>query len=106
MMKKANRGFTLTELMIVVTIIAIVVVIGWLFVAKTVCQGNFWFDDVSVLRELQVDHPSTARLLKTQRNVLDDSVILVENNDGTKQEYCLDSSILFNYKFSDCANSK
>lgn len=103
MMGKINQGFTLIELMVVIVAIVMIVIVGWVFAIKIVCQGNFWFDDASVFREIQIDHPDTARLLKTQRNIFDDSTFLVENKDGTRREHCLDTSIMWDYTFSDCA---
>lgn len=105
-MKSTNQGFTLIELTVVIAFIAIIVIVGWVFAIKTVCQGNFWFDDESVFREIQIEHPDAARLLKSQRNIFDDSRILVENKDGTRREHCLDTSIMWNYTFSDCAKQK
>jgi len=105
-MKKYHRGFTFIELLIVLAIIFLFVGIGWFFVLKTICQGNFWFQTGGALRELRVSHPNVEKVLVTQRNVFDQSVFLVENKDGTRKEYCLDTSILFNYDFSDCEVKK
>ncbi len=105
-MKSHNRGFTLIELLTVFVIIFIIVVVGWVFAIKTVCQGNFWFQTDSALRELQVSHSSVSKILTTQRNIFDKSVLQVENKDGSRKEYCLDTSILFNYEFSECPANK
>lgn len=105
-MKNRNRGFTLIEVFIVFGIIFIIVVVGWVFAIKTVCQGNFWFQTDSALRELQVSHQDVSKVLTTQRNIFDKSVLLVENKNGSRKEYCLDTSILFNYEFSECPANK
>ena len=100
-MKKYNRGYTLIELLIVIAVVGI-----WFFGVKLVYQGNFWFQTESALRELQATHSSVAKVLTTQRNIFDKSVLLIENKDGSRKEYCLDTSILFNYDFSDCSAKK
>lgn len=103
-MKKHNRGYTLIELMIVIAIVAILVV--WFVGVKVICQGNFWFQTESALRELQASHSTVSKVLTTQRNIFDKSVLLIENKDGSRKEYCLDTSILFNYEFSECPANK
>lgn len=99
---KKNRGFTLVELLIVFLIGALLIVGIWGFGVMTICQGNFWFVEDSVLRELRVDHQNVTKVLKVERNVFSDSVILVENRDGSRSTYCLDTDILWNFKFSEC----
>ncbi|MFC1720749.1 prepilin-type N-terminal cleavage/methylation domain-containing protein [Patescibacteria group bacterium] len=99
---KRSTGFTLVELIIVIVIIVIVVLGGYVFLMKTVCQGNFWFSGSSVLRELQLNHPNVVKVLKTERNVFDNSVITVEDKEGVRQKHCLDTDILWNYDFPAC----
>lgn len=100
-MLKKNNGFTLLELLIPLLIMAIIVVGVYVFLLKTVCQGNFWYAESSVLRELRVDHPNVTEVLKTRRNVFSKSVITVREGDEN-HDYCLDTSILWNYEFSEC----
>ena len=100
-MKKHNRGFTLSELMIVIVILGV-----WFLSVKVIFQGNFWFQTESALRELQASHSTVSKVLTTQRNIFDKSVLLIENKDGSRKEYCLDTSIMFNYEFSECSTAK
>jgi hypothetical protein len=98
-MKKHNRSFTLTELVFVI----IVAISGvWFIGVKMIFLGNFWFQTESALRELQATHPTVSKVLRTQRNIFDPSVLLIENKDGSRNTYCLETSILFNYEFSEC----
>lgn len=100
-MLKRNDGFTLVELMIVIAIIAVIVIGGYVIMLKTICQGNFWYSEDGILKELKIDHPQITEVLKTTRNVFDKSIILVMEN-GEKTEYCLDTNIMWNYEFSKC----
>lgn len=106
-MKNRDRGYTLIELLIAFAIVGILgILIIWFIGVKVICQGNFWFDKESALQELQVSHPDVSKILMSERNVFDKSVLLVENKDGSKKEYCLDTSIMFNYDFSECRADK
>jgi len=98
-MLKRNDGFTLIELLIVIAIIGILA--ACLLGVAVACGGNFWYSNDGVLRELKTDHPKVTEVLKTKRNVFDESVITVKEN-GVNHDYCLDSSIFWNYKFSEC----
>jgi len=99
-MLKRNGGFTLIELLIAVAVIGIVVV-GF-FGIGVVYHGNYWYSNDSVLQELKVDYPETTEVLKTKRNVFAKSVITVREN-GVNRDFCLDTNVLQNYKFSDCS---
>ncbi len=98
---KLQKGFTLIELLVVVCVVGFVVFYG-LFIL-TFCQGNYWYTEEGVLRELAIDHPEVAKIVKTERNVYADSVITAEQKDGQKVDYCLDTSVLWNYHFSKCS---
>lgn len=100
-MLRSNDGFTSTELMRVMAIIAIIGGILFFVFAKIVCQGNFWYTEKSVLEELKVDYPQISSILKTKRNFFDDSVIIVREADENKT-YCLDTDAMWNYDFSPC----
>lgn len=100
-MKKHNRGVTLIELMIVIAILGV-----WFLVVRVIFQGNFWFQTESVLRELQASQSNVAKVLTTHRSIFKKSVLLIENKDGSRKEYCLDTSVLFNYEFSECPANK
>ena len=99
-MLKRNEGFTLIELLIVIVIVGVLVV--WMLGAKVICQGNFWYSDDGVLRELKADHPKVTELLKTKRNVFAKSIITVKEG-GVNHDYCLDTDVLWNYEFSECS---
>jgi hypothetical protein len=90
--------------MLIVFMVGVIlaIVIMWGLVISTVFKGNFWFSEDSVLRELRVDRTEAVRVLKTERNVYSDSVITVENKDGSRADYCLDSDVLWNYSLSTC----
>ncbi len=102
-MLKKNNGLTLAELLITALMISIIILSGYVFLVKTVCQGNFWYTETGVLKELQIDHPNITAVLKTTRYVFHKSVITVKE-DGKKRNYYLDTSILWNYEFSECQN--
>lgn len=92
-----KRGFTLIELIIVIAVI--VIIIGWFGAGGIILKGNYWFTEESVLKELRIDYPNVSSILKTERNVYSYSKILVENKDGSRAIFLLDSNVLFNYKF-------
>ncbi len=98
-MLRKKDGYTLIELSIVIAIIAIM--IGLLSIFVIACKGNFWYTEAGVLKELQIDHPNVIRVLKTEKNIFDESVITVKEGDAIK-DYCLDTSIIWNYEFVEC----
>ncbi len=98
-MLQKKDGYTLIELSITIVIIAFV--IGLLSIFVIVCKGNFWYTEAGVLKELRIDHPGVIRVLKTKKNIFDESVITVKEGNETK-DYCLDTSIMWNYKFVKC----
>jgi prepilin-type N-terminal cleavage/methylation domain-containing protein len=103
-MKKYYRDYNLIELMCVIGIVAILIV--WFLGVIVIGEGNYWFQTESALRELQASHSTVSKVLTTQRNIFDKSVLLIENKNGSRKEYCLDTSIMFNYEFSECPANK
>jgi prepilin-type N-terminal cleavage/methylation domain-containing protein len=93
---RSQQGFTLIELMIVIILISCIT--G----AVAVCSGNMWFFKADVQQELKALHPELERISGTHRNVFADSVIKVENKDGSRSTYCLDSNVLFNHSLELC----
>lgn len=92
MKKNSQDGFTLVELIFTLIILVILVVLP-----MVLCTGNFWFTDNGALCAIQVDYPEASRVLATQRNIFQPSVVTVENKDGSKTKYYLESDIFFNY---------
>ena len=94
-----QRGFTLIELIIVVGIIFIVFgIFGFGLIGGVAC-GNYWYTEAGVLRDLRIDHPEISRVLRSHRHAWGYSVIEVENEDGSRANYELDTDILFDYEF-------
>lgn len=91
-MLKKQRGFTLFELIKVVTIIAIIGLVIAFF------KGNFWYTENGVLQALQFKNSKVEKVLKTTRNLLDYSEIVVQE-DGQRKTYYLDTGIMWNYEF-------
>ena len=100
-MQKNERGFTLLKLIEIFLVLAVIAVVFWGGIFLTICAGNYWYTEDGALRELQINHPNVTEIVKTTRNVIPDSVITVRES-GELHNYCLDSNILFNYKFSEC----
>jgi len=98
-MLKNSKGFTLFELLAVIIMISCFA--GVVFQAVAMVTGNFYFTERGILKELKVSHPTVSEILSTKRNIYSNSQIMVLEN-GEKKTYCLDSSILFNYFFSEC----
>jgi len=100
--KRSEKGFTVIELIIVVALIAIVVIgIGFLTL-----RCNFYYTEQGVLTQLQEEHEQSGfvKIFKsgTERNVYAYSVISVQDNEGNKYEFCLDTSVFFDYKLKKC----
>lgn len=97
-----KHGFTLIEL-IIILIILLVIVGGICFgVIGGVCMGNAWFTQEGVLKELQIQeqqNPPT-NILTYKRNIYKKSVITTELQNGERQDFLLDSNVMFNYTFS------
>ena len=70
--------------------------IGILGLYCTIAKGNFWYTEQGVLRELQIENPGIARIMKVKTGVIDYTEITVQNNDGSTKTYYLDSDVLFN----------
>lgn len=66
-----------------------------------VLTGNYWYSENQVLRALKAEHPGITEILNTKRKVFALSVIIVKEN-GKRHDYCLDSNILQDYRFSEC----
>jgi prepilin-type N-terminal cleavage/methylation domain-containing protein len=117
-----NKGFTLTEMMVVIIIIAIIFIGGYVVLFKSVVTGNAWYSPVGVIHELKMDHPEVKSFVKDQRNFIGLSVITVEVDNSTgliknndinitiiddviRKDFCLDTDILWNYEFVPCPES-
>lgn len=95
-MRNDERGFTLTELLILLALLAITVF--WVIALYIGITGNFWFTDEGVLKSIQFDHPEVVKIIKTERNVTSYSKIYVENEDGSRSVYSLDSCATYDYE--------
>lgn len=62
-------------------------------------MANIYFTENGVLRELRNEFPKTERVVKIERNFFSKSIIIVEEKNGDRPIYELDSNILFNYEF-------
>ena len=80
-------------------IVVLAIVCYAIFFVFGLPAANFWFSEHTVLRELQADHPEVARILKVDRNISARSVITVENHDGSRSDFLLDTNILQDYTF-------
>ncbi len=89
-MKK--NGFTLIELIVVV----LMLVVAFAVVSIGIC-GNQYYTRDGVLSEVQVQNPGAKKVHSSKRRIFSSSEILVENTDGSRTSYLLDSNLLFNY---------
>ena len=91
------------ELLIVVFIVAfLAIVVCYLGIGGAVVMGNQWFTEDGVLKKIQLNHSNAVRIVDAERNVFQHTVITVEQKDGKRVRYCLDSDILFNYTITAC----
>jgi hypothetical protein len=100
-MKRNLRGFTLGELLIVIIVVVCLLgyLVGYLFIGKTIIMGNMYFTESGVAQELRIIEPEVKSVLKSESHVYDFSRILVEMKDGSRETFCVDSDLLFNYNF-------
>lgn len=101
---KRQEGFTIIEVFIVIAIIGII--IFWGFIGCTIVKGNFWLTEDGVLKDLQINYPEVSEILRVNRNIFSYSEIYVENEDGSRGTYELDTCVLFNYEFPDYYEDK
>lgn len=100
---RASKGFTLIELLIAIFAIVFVGIgICGLGVGGAVFMGNQWFTEEGVFKKIQLNHSNAVRIVDSERNVFQRTVITVEQKDGKRVRYCLDSDILFNYTITAC----
>ncbi|MBI3633967.1 MAG: prepilin-type N-terminal cleavage/methylation domain-containing protein [Candidatus Vogelbacteria bacterium] len=93
-----RKGFTVLELLIVVVIFTVIAISTiWLVVVPFIAKGNCWFTQEGLIREIRFNHPEAEIIVKTETHFTDLSTITVQNNDGSRDKYTLDSDILFNY---------
>ncbi len=76
-----------------------IVILFIVCVMAIVAMSNAWYEKETVLQELQAEHSKITKIIKTKRNILLKSVIVVREN-GKIFGYLLDSSLLRNYEFS------
>lgn len=94
---KNNKAFTLVELLIVFVIIFILVGVIGFGIFGALLKGNYWFSEDSALKAIHFENPNIVSVVKIQRNVFDYSVIYVEDSDGARYIYNLDTNILWNH---------
>lgn len=100
---ETSKGFTLIELVVVVFVVAfLAIVVCYIGIGGAVVMGNQWFTEDGVLKKIQLDHPEAVRIVDAERDVFQKSIIVVEQKDGGRGRYCLDSNILFNYTITAC----
>ena len=94
MVKSKDKGFSTIEFIFCTIVLALF----YSGVVLAVSMGNFYFTERGVLKDIQVDHPEVVKVLKTGRNIIRYSTLTVENKDGSKSTYQLDTNIFFNYR--------
>ena len=90
-----QKGFTLIDLAICV--VMVLVVISIFSMGIMIIKGNFWYTEAGVLNDIRIDHPEASQVLRSHNNIVNYSTFEIENNDGTRAIYELDTNVLFNY---------
>jgi competence protein ComGC len=92
MKKINNKGFTIAEVIVVITFIFCII-----FVIGFISKGNYWFSEDGVLKKIKLNHPKATKVIDTEREAWNYSIITVIE-DGVRKKYYLDTDILWNYK--------
>jgi hypothetical protein len=66
------------------------------FIICTAYSGNFYFTDEKALEAISVDHPEYIKVVLVKRNVYALSKVVVENEQGERKTFFLDTDILQN----------
>jgi|SRR3989338_934922 len=97
MKRTREKGFTLTELMIVCAIVGIVIVV---IVGGSLGAANFWCTEEGVLKALQYRNPEV-KSVSIERHIIAYSVVYAGVGRSKLLRYTLDTNLLFNYRFGD-----
>jgi hypothetical protein len=103
-MLQNNRGMTLIELLVVGCILIIIFgyLFGYLLAVKAFLQGNYWISENKVLQILQMENPHIVSIGRVERNIFKPARLEAIDDQKTVTIYCIDSNILWNYKFVSC----
>ena len=88
----ASRGFTSSELLIVVAMIGICVGVLWGF--RAVLAGNFYVTNDSALQCVQFVDRTQKSVVKITRGVFDSTLVITEDASGHRTVFRLDTNIL------------
>lgn len=94
-LRSRRSGMSLVEMLVVLVILLAIAFVGfYLVVYCTIFAGNFWIQESGALKEVQKNHPEAVSVVDLDRSIWSATKVEVENQDGTRSTYWIDTSIL------------
>jgi len=98
MLGKKNVFTIITFLIPFIVIIALLIT---LFGSYIIITGDFWVSEESALKVIQVNNPEFIKVIRLNRSFLKESEILVEDKNGNRREFKIESNILQSVKVKE-----
>jgi len=98
-------GFARCQFIALLALLAVIAFCVWGILTGTVPERHSWSADEYILESLQAEHENVVQIVSTERDAFNDLLVVVENLDGSRGMYCLDTATLWNDHYFECKRS-